>query len=87
MGGKRSHSSQPASPFLGQHQGFFHLILEQTHDFLSSSTTNKVSIMAGKFEPKVPVNLNPPKDDPISPEELAKATGTRARILPFAMNE
>ncbi|OAQ74827.1 cytochrome b5 [Purpureocillium lilacinum] len=31
--------------------------------------------MAGKFEPKVPVNLNPPKDDPISPEELAKATG------------
>ena len=43
--------------------------------------------MAGKFEPKVPVNLNPPKDDPISPEELAKPTGTRARILPFAMNE
>lgn len=31
--------------------------------------------MAGKFEPKVPVNLNPPKDDPISLEELAKANG------------
>ena len=31
--------------------------------------------MAGKFEPKVPVNLDPPKDDPISLEELAKADG------------
>jgi hypothetical protein len=32
--------------------------------------------MAGKFEPKVPVQLAPPKDDPISLEELAKANGT-----------
>ncbi|KAH7266332.1 hypothetical protein FSOLCH5_012756 [Fusarium solani] len=31
--------------------------------------------MSGKFEPKVPVNLDPPKDDPISPEELAAADG------------
>jgi hypothetical protein len=31
--------------------------------------------MAGKFEPKVPVDLNPPKEDPISLEELAKADG------------
>lgn len=31
--------------------------------------------MSGKFEPKVPVDLNPPKDDPISLEELAKADG------------
>ncbi|KAJ4022311.1 hypothetical protein NW752_000486 [Fusarium irregulare] len=31
--------------------------------------------MAGKFEPKVPVNLDPPKDDIISKEELAKANG------------
>ncbi|KAK8920730.1 putative steroid-binding protein 3 [Metarhizium anisopliae] len=31
--------------------------------------------MAGRFEPKVPVQLKPPKDDPISVEELAKATG------------
>lgn len=31
--------------------------------------------MAGKFEPKVPVNLAPPKDDPITLEELAKADG------------
>lgn len=31
--------------------------------------------MAGKFEPKVPVTLDPPKDDPISVEELAKADG------------
>ncbi|KAL2758642.1 hypothetical protein ACRALDRAFT_1075146 [Sodiomyces alcalophilus JCM 7366] len=32
--------------------------------------------MAGKFEPKVPVQLNPPKDDPITKEELAAADGT-----------
>lgn len=31
--------------------------------------------MAGKFEPKVPVNLDPPKDDPISLDDLAKANG------------
>ncbi|KAF9882053.1 cytochrome b5-like heme steroid binding domain-containing protein [Colletotrichum karsti] len=29
--------------------------------------------MAGKFEPKNPVELAPPKDDPITLEELAKA--------------
>ena len=31
--------------------------------------------MGGRFEPKVPVQLNPPKDDPISVEELSKANG------------
>ena len=31
--------------------------------------------MAGKFEPKEPVQLNPPKNDPISQEELSQATG------------
>ncbi|XXH03551.1 hypothetical protein Hte_009956 [Hypoxylon texense] len=35
--------------------------------------------MASKFEPKVPVNLDPPKDDPISIEELAKADGTEGQ--------
>ncbi|KAM0493075.1 hypothetical protein ACHAPB_008601 [Verticillium nonalfalfae] len=29
--------------------------------------------MAGRFEPKVPVTLAPPKDDPITLEELAAA--------------
>ncbi|KAJ5144067.1 Cytochrome b5 [Penicillium bovifimosum] len=29
-----------------------------------------------RFEPKVPVQLDPPKDDPISPEELAKCDGS-----------
>lgn len=28
-----------------------------------------------RFTPKVPVQLDPPKDDPISPEELAKCDG------------
>lgn len=28
-----------------------------------------------KFAPKEPVQLNPPKDDPISKEELAKCDG------------
>ncbi len=37
--------------------------------------------MAGKFEPKVSVNLNPPKDDPISLEELAKADGELVSIF------
>lgn len=38
--------------------------------------------MSGKFEPKVPVQLNPPKDDPISVEELAKANGKTSLIHP-----
>ncbi|KAL2202696.1 cytochrome b5 [Sarocladium strictum] len=32
--------------------------------------------MSGKFEPKTAVQLDPPKDDPISLAELAKADGT-----------
>ncbi|KAF7898303.1 hypothetical protein EAF00_004749 [Botryotinia globosa] len=32
--------------------------------------------MAGKFEPKTPVTLNPPKYDPIPVEELAKCNGS-----------
>ncbi|KAI1273778.1 cytochrome b5-like heme/steroid binding domain-containing protein [Xylaria sp. FL0933] len=35
--------------------------------------------MAGKFEPKVPVNLDPPKDDLITLEELAQADGSEGR--------
>ncbi|RWA07761.1 hypothetical protein EKO27_g7354 [Xylaria grammica] len=35
----------------------------------------------GKFEPKVPVNLDPPKDDPITLEELAKANVTTLALL------
>ncbi|EPE27571.1 Cytochrome b5-like heme/steroid binding protein [Glarea lozoyensis ATCC 20868] len=31
--------------------------------------------MAGKFEPKTPVDLAPPKDDPISTEFLSKCNG------------
>lgn len=31
--------------------------------------------MSGKFEPKTPVQLAPPKDDIISLEELSKANG------------
>lgn len=40
--------------------------------------------MAGKFEPKVPVTLNPPKDDPITLEELAQANGEFCRELGIA---
>ncbi|KAI1389784.1 cytochrome b5 [Hypoxylon trugodes] len=35
--------------------------------------------MAAKFEPKAPVNLDPPKNDIISVEELAKADGTEGQ--------
>lgn len=38
--------------------------------------------MAGKFEPKVPITLNPPKDDPISIEVLAKADGMMPSLIP-----
>lgn len=31
--------------------------------------------MSGRFEPKVAVQLDPPKDDPISLDDLAKANG------------
>jgi hypothetical protein len=31
--------------------------------------------MAGKFEPKTPVQLNPPKSDPISKEFLSQCKG------------
>jgi membrane-associated progesterone receptor component len=34
--------------------------------------------MSGKFEPKAPVTLDPPKDGPVSVEELAKANGMRS---------
>lgn len=37
--------------------------------------------MSKKFEPKVPVELNPPKDDPISVEDLAKANGMYSDFL------
>jgi hypothetical protein len=39
--------------------------------------------MAGKFEPKVPVQLAPPKDDLISLQDLAKANGTASHPRPF----
>jgi len=39
--------------------------------------TQPTVTMTGKFEPKEPVQLAPPKDDPISLEELAQATGAR----------
>ncbi|KAH8193518.1 hypothetical protein TruAng_012315 [Truncatella angustata] len=35
--------------------------------------------MSGKFEPKVPVQLNPPKDDAISLDDLAKADGSEGQ--------
>lgn len=34
-----------------------------------------------RFAPKVAVQLDPPKDDPISVEELAKCDGTRRLSL------
>ncbi|QSZ36500.1 hypothetical protein DSL72_006380 [Monilinia vaccinii-corymbosi] len=39
--------------------------------------------MAGRFEPKTPVTLNPPKYDPISLEELAKCNGIRYPSMIF----
>ena len=44
---------------------------ENTTIIMSESTTEK----KGKFEPKNPVKLDPPKDDAISVEQLAKCDG------------
>jgi hypothetical protein len=41
--------------------------------------------MSGKFAPKEPVVLNPPKDDPISPEELAAANGEILMLMTWWM--
>lgn len=35
---------------------------------------------SGRFAPKVPVQLDPPKDDLITTEELAKCDGTLLRM-------
>lgn len=40
-----------------------------------SSGEKSTEKMSGRFAPKVPVQLDPPKDDPISLEDLAKANG------------
>ncbi|TAQ88313.1 hypothetical protein B7494_g3366 [Chlorociboria aeruginascens] len=41
--------------------------------------------MSGKFEPKEPVILNPPKDDPISLEDLAKCNGVDSELCYVAI--
>ncbi|KAH8685700.1 cytochrome b5-like heme/steroid binding domain-containing protein [Tricladium varicosporioides] len=41
--------------------------------------------MAGKFEPKTPVTLNPPKDDPISPEFLTTCNGVDGALCYVAI--
>ena len=40
-----------------------------------TETQSTTVTMSGKFEPKTPVQLAPPKDDIISLEELSKADG------------
>ncbi|KAG0645047.1 hypothetical protein D0Z07_9275 [Hyphodiscus hymeniophilus] len=41
--------------------------------------------MAGKFEPKEPVQLDPPKNDPISQEFLAKCNGVDSEFCYVAI--
>ncbi|MCJ1357720.1 MAG: hypothetical protein MMC33_007716 [Icmadophila ericetorum] len=43
---------------------------------MSSEATSTEPASAGKFTPKQPVQLNPPKDDPFTTEELAKCDGS-----------
>lgn len=52
-----------------------HSVLTHNPFTQSSCSFSTLITMSGKFEPKTPVNLDPPKDDPISPEELAAADG------------
>ncbi|PMD57310.1 cytochrome b5 [Hyaloscypha bicolor E] len=39
----------------------------------------------GKFEPKTPVVLNPPKDDPITPEFLSRCNGIDSNLCYVAI--
>jgi len=41
--------------------------------------------MAGKFEPKEPVQLDPPKSDPISKDFLAKCNGVDSELCYVAI--
>ncbi|CZR60617.1 probable DAP1 Damage response protein [Phialocephala subalpina] len=41
--------------------------------------------MSGKFEPKTPVQLNPPKSDPISPEFLKQCNGVDGNLCYVAI--
>ena len=47
-----------------------------------SPTSQNIKMTGGKFEPKTPVVLAPPKDDPITLEKLAIANGTKP-LRPF----
>ena len=57
----------------------------QSYYFTLKASSILIETM-GKFEPKTPVTLNPPKDDPISVEDLAKCDGTCASIFPTSQN-
>ena len=50
-----------------------HIVIpkKNTTIIMSESATEK----KGKFEPKNPVKLDPPKDDPIAADQLAKCDG------------
>lgn len=52
--------------------GYFELHSLPRYNVSRKST---IAIMAGKFEPKTPVQLNPPKDDLISVERLSECNG------------
>lgn len=50
-------------------------IIAINSSIFTSTLDSQQKKMSGKFEPKVPVQLDPPKSDPISLEALAAANG------------
>lgn len=48
---------------------------KHSHKPTPSKMSTETTSASGKFAPKTPVQLNPPKDDPISLEQLSKCDG------------
>lgn len=55
--------------FYSSYSSYYSYCLPITHNMPDHEPEPK------RFEPKVPVQLDPPKDDPISVEELSKCDG------------
>jgi len=86
MGNEKSRVGvglEPSRPTGKQHPG---PNLEPVKDYpLDYPQPSKMSEATGetkgRFEPKKPVQLDPPKDDPITPEHLAKCDGEFAPLI------
>ncbi len=60
----------------------FQFVMSSATDlFPAVPSTHTTDTMSGKFEPKTPVTLQPPKETPITLEELSAANGESRACL------